>query len=73
MAEEVSTEEKQENRDFIDAIMETEVMQETHQFLVSKDAVPENVWDFKRLLYKTWFKLIRRTKGDRCVVFCESS
>ncbi|KAL5017196.1 hypothetical protein ScPMuIL_006785 [Solemya velum] len=45
--------------------METELMQETHKFLVSKGAVPEGVWDFKRLLYKTWFKLIRRTKGDR--------
>ena len=58
-------EEKKENRDFIDAIMETDVMKETHSFLVEKGLAPAVVNDFKCKLYNLWFRLIRRTKGDR--------
>ena len=61
----VTDEERKENRDFIDAIMETDVMQEAHKYLVQKGKAPEDEIEFKRLLYRTWFSLIRRTKGDR--------
>ena len=64
-AENVTAEEEKENRDFIDAIMETSVMQECHKFLVSKNKAPEETLDFKRLLYKIWFHLYRRTRKDR--------
>ncbi|KAK3604497.1 hypothetical protein CHS0354_001177 [Potamilus streckersoni] len=65
VAENVTEQEKKENRDFIDAIMETSVMHEAHQYLVRKRLAPKDVIEFKRLLYKTWFTLFRRTKGDR--------
>lgn len=61
----VTNEERKENRDFIDAIMETDVMQEAHRYLVEKNKAPKDKIEFKRLLYKTWFSLVRRTKGDR--------
>lgn len=61
----VTNEERKENRDFIDAIMETDVMQEAHRYLVEKNKAPKDEIEFKRLLYKTWFSLVRRTKGDR--------
>ncbi len=66
-AEQVTPEEEQENRDFIDAIMETPVMQECHQYLSSKNKAPEDVMDFKRLLYKIWFYIYKRTREDRFV------
>lgn len=64
-AETYTFEEKQETVEFIDAIMETEVMKETHKFLVSKGKMPESAGEFKWKLLNLWFKLVRRTKGDR--------
>ncbi|XP_052776290.1 poly(U)-specific endoribonuclease-A-like [Mya arenaria] len=63
--EEVTFEEKTENRAFINAIMETEVMKECHRYLVEKGKAPAEVDKFKCQLYNLWFMLIRRTKGDR--------
>ena len=65
IAETYTFEEKQETVEFIDAIMDTDVMKETHKFLVSKGKAPEKVGDFKWKLLNLWFKLVRRTKGDR--------
>ncbi|CAG5117288.1 unnamed protein product, partial [Candidula unifasciata] len=56
--------EKQENYTFLDAIMETKVMQEAHKFLVSKNAAPADEDKFKDMLHDIWFKLFRR-KGAR--------
>jgi len=64
-AENVTREEFKENVQFIDAICDTELMMEAHKFLVEKGKAPGPVNDFKKLLYKLWFKLYRRTKGDR--------
>ena len=64
-AEVVTPEEKKENVAFVDAIMETEVMQEAHKYLVSKGKSPKEVGQFKWQLYKMWFTMVRRTKGDR--------
>lgn len=50
---------------FIDAICDTPLMKAAHEFLRDKGKAPGNINDFKKLLYKTWFKLYRRTKGDR--------
>ena len=66
-AEKVTPEEEKENRDFIDCIMETPVMQECHQYLAGKNKAPEDVMDFKRLLYKIWFYIYKRTRNDRYV------
>ena len=67
-AEVVTWEEKKENRDFIDAIMETKVMKEAHRYLVEQGRVPAEVNDFKCKLYNLWFMLIRRTRGDRYLI-----
>lgn len=40
-------------------------MKEAHEFLRDKGKAPGPINDFKKLLYKLWFKLYRRTKGDR--------
>ena len=66
-AEEVSEEEFQENVRFINLIMETPVMMRAHEYLVEEGKAPEELDDFKRLLYKIWFKLYRRQREDRSV------
>jgi hypothetical protein len=46
--------------------MDTPVMQRTWKFLKAKaDSIPDDEFQFKKLLEKTWFRLYRRTKGDR--------
>lgn len=55
----------QENWDFLDAIMETDVMKEAHNYLVENGVAPADLESFKELLDDVWFRLIRRTKGDR--------
>ncbi|KAL4235508.1 hypothetical protein ACF0H5_003905 [Mactra antiquata] len=64
-AEVVTWEEKVENREFINAICETEVMKKCHEYLISKGQAPEDIGKFKCQLYNLWFMLVRRTKGDR--------
>ncbi|XP_045160640.1 poly(U)-specific endoribonuclease-B-like [Mercenaria mercenaria] len=64
-AEVVTREEIMENREFINAIMETEVMKECHRYLIKEGKAPEDVGKFKCQVYNLWFMLIRRTKGDR--------
>ena len=61
----VTDEEVQENKNFINLIMETPVMQEVHAFLISKGKAPEDLIEFKVAMYNLWFRLYRRTKGDR--------
>ncbi|XP_059176687.1 poly(U)-specific endoribonuclease-A-like [Physella acuta] len=65
-AEVVTMEERRENYEFLTAIMETKVMKETHKYLVSKRAAPENVEKFKEMLHDIWFKMFRRqaTRGE---------
>lgn len=64
-AEEVTEEEFKENVHFINLIMETAVMREAYRYLVEHGKAPEEVDDFKRLLYRIWFKLYRRSREDR--------
>lgn len=65
--EEVTEEEYKEMCHFIDVLMDTAVMQEAHNYLVSKKKAPEDVTDFKKLLYTIWFKLYKRSREDRCI------
>jgi len=67
LSEEVTPEEVQENRSFIDAIMETKVMKRVHEYLTSCGKTSHNIGEFKRHLYNIWFKLYRRTKGSRAL------
>lgn len=67
--EEVTWEERHENWDFLNAIMDTPVMTKAHEFLVEKGASPENVDDFKKQLHDIWFKFYHR-KGGRGANSC---
>eukprot|EP00934_Nitzschia_sp_Nitz4_P008490 Nitzschia sp. Nitz4//scaffold166_size90379//56059//57597//NITZ4_005063-RA/size90379-augustus-gene-0.15-mRNA-1//-1//CDS//3329538214//8480//frame0 len=64
--EQVSNQEKQEIWSFLKAIMQTAPMQFCHKYLVAKgaDNVPESQSDFMKLLYKIWFDLYYRERGD---------
>ncbi|KAK6179583.1 hypothetical protein SNE40_011907 [Patella caerulea] len=62
--ENITWEEKQENYDFLDAIMETDVMKEAHQYLVSEGKASSDEDDFKKQLHDIWFRMYRR-KGCR--------
>lgn len=61
----VTDQEIEENRNFLNLIMETSVMKICHSYLVANNEAPEDEEEFKDLLYRIWFKLYRRTKGDR--------
>ena len=63
--EEVTSEEEDENRNFLDAVLETAVMQEAHAFLVEQDKSPEDVDEFKQQLYNIWFKIYKRLREHR--------
>ena len=66
-SEVVTPEEIEENKSFIDAIMETKVMKRAHEFLASSGKSSRNVGEFKKHLDDIWFKLYRRTKGSRAL------
>ncbi|XP_060901141.1 poly(U)-specific endoribonuclease-C-like [Labrus mixtus] len=69
VSETVTSEELQENRLFIDSMMETEVMKCAHQYLVGKRQSPSNPAQFKKQLYDIWFRLYHRDRSggeDSC-------
>jgi len=65
--ETVTPNEERENCYFLDVVMETSVMQTAHQFLVSQGKASSDLTAFKQLLYRIWFKLYKRRRGDRLV------
>ncbi|XP_034558173.1 poly(U)-specific endoribonuclease-C [Notolabrus celidotus] len=69
VSERVTREELQENRLFIDSMMETEVMKCAHKYLVEKRQSPSEPSQFKRQLYDIWFRLYHRDRSggeDSC-------
>ncbi|CAG5896434.1 uridylate-specific endoribonuclease C [Menidia menidia] len=69
VSETVTSEELKENRLFIDAIMETDVMKCAHDYLVKKGQSPSDPAQFKRQLYDIWFRLYHRDRSggeDSC-------
>ncbi|XP_066446958.1 poly(U)-specific endoribonuclease-A-like [Eleutherodactylus coqui] len=69
VAEVVTAEEIAEMNRFLDAILETKVMQITHDYLVEKKWSKPNLKDFKSQLYNIWFQLYNRAPGkspDSC-------
>uniref|UniRef100_A0AAV2JW68 Uridylate-specific endoribonuclease n=2 Tax=Knipowitschia caucasica TaxID=637954 RepID=A0AAV2JW68_KNICA len=69
VGETVTHEELAENRRFIDAIVETDVMKRAHNYLVRKGQSSSNTMDFKKQLYNIWFRLYHRERGggqDSC-------
>ena len=59
--EDVTREEVKEEQDFIDAIVDTKVMEITMEFLSSKGLIGEDTMSFKRLLHRMWFALYPRS------------
>lgn len=69
VSETVTSEELQENRLFIDAIVKTNIMKCAHKYLVRKGKSPSNTEEFKRQLFDIWFRLYHRQRGageDSC-------
>ena len=59
--EEVTREEIQEERDFIDACVDTKVMEMAQEWLVSKGLIADDKVTFKRFLHRMWFALYPRS------------
>uniref|UniRef100_A0AAQ4R9B7 Uridylate-specific endoribonuclease n=1 Tax=Gasterosteus aculeatus aculeatus TaxID=481459 RepID=A0AAQ4R9B7_GASAC len=69
VSERVTSEELQENRLFINSMMETDVMKHAHKYLVRKRQSPSDPEQFKKQLYDIWFRLYHRDKSggeDSC-------
>lgn len=63
----VTNEEVQENRQFIDQIMETKPIRYLRKYLATKGKAPKDKIAFKKELYRIWFSLYRRgTRNDSC-------
>jgi len=56
----VTREEKKENWQFLDAVLDTPCGAYMHKYLVAKGLADVNERDFKRDLYQMWFALYRR-------------
>ncbi|XP_028283467.1 poly(U)-specific endoribonuclease-C-like [Parambassis ranga] len=69
VSETVTSQELEENKLFIDSIMETDVMKCAHKYLVRKGQAAADPAQFKRQLYDIWFRLYRRDRSggeDSC-------
>uniref|UniRef100_A0A665XB00 Uridylate-specific endoribonuclease n=1 Tax=Echeneis naucrates TaxID=173247 RepID=A0A665XB00_ECHNA len=69
VSEKVTLDELQENRLFIDSIVETDVMKCAHKYLVRKGQSPSDTKQFKKQLYDIWFRLYHRDRSggeDSC-------
>mmetsp|Transcript_31378 Transcript_31378/g.46280 ORF Transcript_31378/g.46280 Transcript_31378/m.46280 type:complete len:467 (+) Transcript_31378:134-1534(+) len=62
-AEKVTSTERKENIDFLNAIMQTAPMQFCHKYLQKKGKASGDPTEFKKLLHKIWFDLYKRTRG----------
>ncbi|CAH1774082.1 unnamed protein product [Owenia fusiformis] len=60
----ITEEEEAENWEFLDAILETDLMKEAHQYLVGLEQSPEDPDEFRQQLYDIWFKLYKRSRED---------
>ncbi|XP_035676514.1 poly(U)-specific endoribonuclease homolog [Branchiostoma floridae] len=60
----VTAKEENNARAFLNRCLDTEVMQEAHNFLWKKGCVPETRNGFKDMLYKMWFTPYTRTHSD---------
>jgi poly(U)-specific endoribonuclease len=48
---------------FLDAVMETQIMQESYEFLQANGAVTGSQDEFRAKLYEMWFELYDRDEG----------
>jgi poly(U)-specific endoribonuclease len=65
LAEHVTVEEKKENWDFLESVMETPCGRYLHAYLVQKRRYPDDLSAFKKRLYDMWFMLYtRKVRND---------
>lgn len=60
-----SQEEDNEQKQFLNACMNTPVMQAAHQFLIQEGKAPEDQWEFRNMLEEIWFEFYSRTPDER--------
>ncbi|XP_017892094.1 poly(U)-specific endoribonuclease homolog [Ceratina calcarata] len=60
----VTSEERREESELIDKILETEVMKSTMKFLANKGYIPDDEYEFKDSLKRIWFSQFKRIDGD---------
>ncbi|CAG5089356.1 Oidioi.mRNA.OKI2018_I69.PAR.g12184.t1.cds [Oikopleura dioica] len=65
VAEDISEEEIEEQWSFLDAICESDVIWNIHQWLVSKELAPEDMDEFKECLNNVWFNMYGRSYETR--------
>lgn len=54
-----------EQRQFLNACLDTPLMKEAHRFLVNEGKAPEDDNEFKELLHDIWFKFYSRSPDER--------
>lgn len=62
--EDVTREEIQEEWDFLDAVIDTKVMDIAREFMVSKGLLSDDITVFKRFLHRMWFSLYPRSRRN---------
>ncbi|XP_074106681.1 uncharacterized protein LOC141532299 isoform X2 [Cotesia typhae] len=60
----VTSEERKEESDFIDSILETDIMKTLMKFLADKGYVPNDEYEFKDTLKRIWFSQFKRIDGE---------
>ena len=60
--EEVTREEILEEREFINAVVDTKVMDIASQWMVDKGLLSDDIGSFKRFLHKMWFSIYPRAR-----------
>ncbi|XP_065371027.1 endoribonuclease CG2145-like [Calliphora vicina] len=63
--EDITSEEREEEMDFLKAILDTAIMKQTMEFLKSKDVVTNNTDSHLELLKTLWFYPYSRKPGDK--------
>lgn len=60
----VTAEERKEESDLLDKILETDVIKATMKFLAEKGYIPDDEYEFKDSLKRIWFSQFKRVDGD---------
>ncbi|EFN88107.1 Placental protein 11 [Harpegnathos saltator] len=62
--EEVTSEERKEESELLDKFLETDVFKAAMKFLVDKEFVPNDEYEFKDTLRRMWFSQFQRVEGE---------
>lgn len=62
--ETVTSDERREESDLIDKILDTDIMRTTMRFLVNKGYIPDDEYEFKDSMKRIWFSQFKRIDGD---------